>query len=551
MICPEKKANFLSSAVGALNHSAGRALPVFGAGLSAYDVTKDLGKGDFYGAGIDTLNAGINLAFPFAGMPANILLDMYNSRRKEKRDEMEALKNEADRQQQLTNMYGPVEKSAASNFEKDLHDPRAGVSSDLYQAISPLIASQNPEGLSSEELAEQRAMQEQVRKGLVGLEYMTGLKKNTGNTYYDEHPAAALGANILGNAIPIGAAVGAGGAGLNLYDQYRNLKMTRPGKDARTGNYGVDPSHPRNLLNPKEGPIRADIARVFGDFATDPSTRLELIDQLNAQSGRTTDFAAKYEQAVAQGADPKKLFNEANKTPGAAMLENYANLHESAQKAKAQGGFKKYFGEDFHTAPGAGTAQEGAFNKFVREKLAPSHMQGLVDLAETENFTGANPNFHREILKRIGEEYSPGAGAKAFAETGLRDLESLSHQGSGLGKLWKRTRLPLAAGAGLALGGAGLYTLVKALQNQGHSKEKINEWKKTLLQSRGDFDRAAMYDFPHTFRQPARVPETLSEAASDSFEQPEAPTISPEPSQENPRQNAPEIDWSAALNSVR
>lgn len=556
MICPEKKANFLSSASKAVGHGALRALPLVGAGVSAYDIGKDLGKGDLVGAGIDAGNAALSLSSavnPFIGMPASFVIDLYNQNRKQKRDEMDALKNEAKMRQQDADMYPYNQKYAASNFERDLADPRAGISSDLYHAISPLVGGQDSANLSPEDLAREQALQEQVRKGLVGLEYMTGLKKNTGNTYYDEHPVAAVGTNILGNAGNIGAGVAAGGVGVNLLNQYRNFKMTRPSQDARTGNYGVDPAHPRNLLNPKEGPVRSDISRVFGDFTTDPETRLQFIDELNSSGGHSSDYVSKYRKLVADGKDPGKLFNEANRSPGAAMLEDYANFHESVQRTKSKGGFKKFWGEDLHTAPGAGTAHEGTIDKLVREHLAPAHMQGFTDLAESSNLTAANPQYHHGLMKRISEEYAPGAGARAFAETGLRDLENLSHQGSGLRKLFKRTKLPLAAGAATAAGGAGLYALVKALQNQSHSKQKINEWKKTLLQSRGDFDQASLYDTPQPRSYPAPSTEDLPELTdSPTPQEHTAPTEEKqEPLPLKQQANSNDIDWSEALNSVR
>ena len=551
MICPEKRANFLNAAAKAVGHGALASIPLIGAGVSAYEVGKDLGKGDLTGAGLDTLSGGLNLTTGLAGVPATMLIDMYNSHRKEKRDRDIALKAEALHRQ--LNAPSPT-KQAASNFQRDVSNPAAGISSDLYKAISPIIGrGSTTANLSPEELAKEEALQEQVRKGLVGLEYLTGIKQNRGNTYYDEHPAAAVASDILGNAGLIGGGVAAGGAASNLLNQYRNFKMTRPAQDARTGNYGVDPSHPRNLLNPQQGAVRADISRIFGDFETDPLTRLQLIDELNASSGHSTDFVGQFQKTVQRGKDPSKLFQQATKSPGAIALEDYANFHESAQRAKAKGGFKKYFGEDTHVAPEAGASTEKAVNKLVREKLAPSHMQGLVDMAEAQGLTSANANYHPEILKRIAEEYSPGAGARAFASTGLSDLENKALQSSGFRKLLKRTRLPLAAGAAVAAGGTGLHYLVKALQNQAYSKPKLDEWKKTLLQSRGEFDRAAMYDQPETTQFHSQAPavseEDLSLEAFPALQQEEEPpreaTRPPQP------QSNDNIDWSQALNSVR
>jgi hypothetical protein len=111
-----------------------------------------------------------------------------------------------------------------------------------------------------------------------------------------------------------------------------------------------------------------------------------------------------------------------------------------------------------------------------------------------------------------------------------------------------------------------MYALVKALQKQTHSKQKMNEWKKTLLQSRGDFDRAAAYDTPsHISQHPAiqqalmqsqdaaEPAEDLSSPASAEEQptpEPAAPKRQEERIQPTP-QSSNDIDWSEALNSVR
>jgi hypothetical protein len=65
-----------------------------------------------------------------------------------------------------------------------------------------------------------------------------------------------------------------------------------------------------------------------------------------------------------------------------------------------------------------------------------------------------------------------------------------AHQGSGLSKAFRRVKGPLAVGGAAALGGAGLYRLLKSMQDQAYPQDKMKEWKKTLLQSRGDFEGA-------------------------------------------------------------
>jgi hypothetical protein len=66
----------------------------------------------------------------------------------------------------------------------------------------------------------------------------------------------------------------------------------------------------------------------------------------------------------------------------------------------------------------------------------------------------------------------------------------ISHQRSGLSKALRRARGPLALGGAAAVGGTGLYHLLKSIQDQSYSQDKMREWKKTLLKSRGDFEGA-------------------------------------------------------------
>lgn len=431
-----------------------------------------------------------------------------------------------------------MQKSAEpNNFQKDLDNPQAGLDSDLYSAISPIISSEDDAQLKGYDADRIKELKESVRKGLVGLEYMTGLKKNKGETFYDKHPVQAVATNLLGNSDKIGVGVGLGGMGLNALRQYQNMAKVRPAEMSRTPNVRGDRSNPANLLDESNGPLREDISRMFGDFEGNAETRMKLLDQLtdktnpngpqnelttrlqnmqkaekklkaihqrkqhNIQKGRATnnkqtdallrDLSSKQDIIdKAMQAKKSKLFADAKSSSGMSTLQDYVNFHESLRRAKAQGGFKGYVGEGLHNVG----PTDGIIGK-IKKHLLPGKYQAIGDLAEINNLTGANPRWDDNLIQRIVEEYhgSPlhdDPQGRAFLETTLKNLRSQKHQQSGLSRLGARVKTPLAAGAAIGLGGQGLYQLVKAIQDKTYSNKQIRDWKQTLLQSRGKHEEA-------------------------------------------------------------
>jgi hypothetical protein len=488
-----------------------RDMPLLGAGISAVSAGNRLFNGDILGAGLDV---GSAIANPFAGPGTlistglsgiNMLRDMSGS------DEPKKRKHEF------------MKAAAQTQFARDMSDPSAGTDSDLYKTIAPLISSESDEDLSGYDAARTNDLKSQVRKGLVGLEYVTGLKKNTGNTFYDEHPVQAVLSDTLKKSVPIGAAAGAGALGINYLRQMANMRKTEPAKMSRTDN-PVDATNPANLLKAKGSDVRPDIARVFGDLEANPELRLSLIDKLNKadesnsflkghrdleaqkaaltanhetkrqelqkmleSSGDTKDVnrikallnthneAHAQELAKIEGAR-KALHTSAHQSQGARALENYANLSESLRRAKEQGGLKGRIGEGL------------------------KHLGGVSDLIEKGNITGASPHFNEELLHNVIREnlgsHLVDPEWQKFREGALREIADPAHQASGLRKAFSRAKIPLAIGAGTALGGTALYHLIKAIQDQSYSQQKMNDWKKTLLQSRGDFEGAKQYEQP-------------------------------------------------------
>jgi hypothetical protein len=393
------------------------------------------------------------------------------------------------------------------------------------------------EGPDAENL---KYLHEQMRKGIVGAKYLTGLKKNTGETFYDEHPVQAVATDALKNAPLLGGGIAAGGVLTNLLRQHHNMKITEPSRMASDKN-PLDPNNIEELLNPQKGPVRDDIAKIFGDFEKNPATRLKNIDQLNNQLNpgggsnffkehadlvnELNDHSSAYNTALGKlknklsyTKDPrraqaiqtemnaikaqmehgtagtqkkiKELFDRARQSSGSSAMSDYARAHEALRKGRDAGGFKKYVGESLHS-PGGGKIKE-----FLRKHLAPGKDQAIGDILEKYKVTGAQPHYNEELLKEILKHHGGGVdmhttpGGQAFMNTTLKNVGDPTYQASGLRKALGRHKLPLAVGGAVALGGMGLHQLVKAIQNQVYSKDKQNEWKKTLLQSRGDFDAA-------------------------------------------------------------
>lgn len=438
-----------------------------------------------------------------------------------------------------------IKKAAPSisNFQRDLDDRGAGLDSDLFGVVNPLISSEHDADLKGHDLARTQKLKEQVRQGLVGLEYMTGIKTNKGKTFYDEHPIQAAATDVLKNSGKIGAGVAAGGIGYNMIQQIRNMRMTEKGSMSRKGD-PTSGNNPTNLLDGRGKPVREDISRLFGDYDVNPSKRLQVLDQLNhtaksdpaslesrhsAIKSTNAQAEADFEAALKKLEDQKPgasrqelpgidsqikdlekrhgktmgksdtakkdLFSEsANLNPASAALEDATNIHESLHGLKRKG--KKlhgYLGENLHDIK-----SDNKVLGWIKKHLAPGKDQAVGDLMEKGHFTGASPHYSKDIAKQIYREYVGGGDfskakdprGHAFETTTLDRIGNPAIQRSGLTKLWDRSKLPIAAGAGIAVGGKGLYHLVKALQNQVYSDDQTKDWKKTLLKSRGEFDRA-------------------------------------------------------------
>lgn len=392
---------------------------------------------------------------------------------------------------------GMLMDKISSQFKQDLENPGAGTSSDLYEAISPLIS--NPDNTPKNKADAKRvsALQDNVRKGLVGLEYMTGMKHNEGETFYDKHPAQAVATDVASKALPIGAAVAGGGILADMMRQWRNLKKTEQASDSREGNSKQNPTSAAQLADPDKR-ARPDISKVFGDYSDNLQKRLQVLDGLNKSTG-PRGLHAEYIRILGDSslspkmreAQIKQLVQYAKNSGAATALNSYINVHQSLEHANTKGGLKGAIGESLQGLKGKGRIRD------FLSKLAPGTYSELGDLFEKNKITGANPFFDEDLVKSI-TAYNKGGGdfgildpkGKSFLDTTLERLKDKKLQASGLRKGLHRAKLPLVAGGAAAAGLGGLYGLLKLIQNQSYSNDKRKDWKKTLLKSRGEFEEA-------------------------------------------------------------
>lgn len=414
-----------------------------------------------------------------------------------------------------------------TNFHKDLNDPLAGTKSDLYNVIEPTISIDDESDLQPTDLDRIKFLKEKIRQGLVGAEYLSGLKKNKVKTFYDEHPVQAVAGNVLKNSPMLGAAIAAGGIGLNAARQHRNFSKTEPGYYSRR----EDPKgeNPYRKLYPEKGKVDPDTLRLFGtDKVTDltensieeAARRMGKLDQATG-SIRATSLLDKFQPYLDHIAQEKERFHafadspqadpatinewqnsitEMEKTvqknlnaaigsfrgsPEAQRLNEYVALQESLLKQRAAGEkLTPYLGESLH---GKKTGIP-ALDKIL-EKVTPTPGMDYGDLfyKRLGHYSDELPNsvLAREILTD-----TLGHSETKRVLPGVQKALSENWKTNGLGRALEHTKFPLAVGGAVAAGGMGLYGLLKLIQNQIYSKSQRDEWRKNILKSRGEFEEA-------------------------------------------------------------
>jgi hypothetical protein len=422
-----------------------------------------------------------------------------------------------------------------TSFHSDINSPGGGTNSELYRAIAPMLDIDRipvPKNVYDRDRIEK--LKEDLRKGSVGFEYLTKLKNNKVETFYDNHPIQAVTSNILNNSAGIGAGVALGTPVINGLRQWRNLAKTENAYHARrsdeaqkaenklvpTGKEGrstpVTDQETLNLFgsaHPDEGITAGGQKYIANEDAlkrraktldmVDPAPKTLPKGKAGAGVGAfTADLNKVLKMPKGPGRSVKlnKLMYNTRGTDAQKALVQWAELNKDLSEGtarKLKGGFGSSVGDrilssDLYQkgidalpekyAPGA---------KAVINSLIPHSFKGIEDLT-TKRIHQQGINYSPDMMKKLVSHNLKGLtdSQKKVIERGL--LENLNNPNMGRSsvKLLKMLGPGALAGAGIAGAGMGLNSLLKLIQSKVYGPEQIADWKRNSLKARGEFEEA-------------------------------------------------------------
>lgn len=425
-----------------------------------------------------------------------------------------------------------------SSFQKDLVTPGAGTDSELYRAIAPLIdLNRLPEGKTKFDQDRLEKLKNDLRQGTLGLEYLTGLKNNKVETFFDAHPIQATVSNVLDNSGRIGLGVAAGGPMISALRKWKNLRRenafhARRKDPAQEAGQRLTPVGPDG----KARPIDEDTLRVFGEGRPQHETefkitgdgkerpvktdniqnidalkrRAQVLDYVTGPQGKpvTQNLSAELD-AILKIEDPKqravaaKMFME--KTRGSKAygnLKHFSDLHTDLQALRDSGGLKGGFGSSIGDKLFASDKFNNLINKLPVglqasvKSLIPHSQQGVEDLIRKRILMSPGVPTGEPMLKDIIEDIYGGSIGNpqsnrdkvfrnaVFGATGAIDNQQRHN------RFLRMFGGPALMGAGIAGAGLGLNEVLKLIQSKVYGKDKINEWKRNALKAKGEFEEA-------------------------------------------------------------
>jgi hypothetical protein len=412
-----------------------------------------------------------------------------------------------------------------TNFQKDLADPGTVDSSELYRAVKPFTDVESyGKPQTAYDVQRLGKLKEDVRRGVVGLEYLTGLKNNEVETFYDAHPAQALASNALSNSGKLGLAAAVGIPAANIYRQYKNLKETEHAYHARRNDpvqMAENRLYPQPKKNGDPGFLEEDIGRVFG--SPDPSDvegfnkRTKILDMLSPgavpekKPGKALLSAIKEFEAMPEGAEKTEKFNDIKKqmqalkvSPASRDLRDYVDLHKDLTELKAKGYNLKGdilggLGDNIHESLENYKLNVATKNPRLAgliDSAIPTSSQGLEDLIR-KRIVDKNPGaYNEQLVQEIladthGIDFTGSSPeAKRLKATLFSRLQHGKNTGNTMNRLLRSFGPSLALGAGVTGAGLGLHKLLSMLQSKAYGDEKIKEWKRNSLKAQGDFEKA-------------------------------------------------------------
>ena len=434
-----------------------------------------------------------------------------------------------------------------SSFQKDLTSPEAGKDSELYRAISPLLDLNNlPEGKTKFDQERIEKLKNDLRQGTLGLEYLTGLKNNKVETFFDSHPIQATTSNILGNAGKLGLGVAGGGTLINALRHWKNFNKTENANDARSNDPKQQMGSKLNSskLNPinndgRAMPVDEDLLRIFGSANVAPpevgelnftelEKRVRILDQVAGSQARPagqnfTDrlqpLKKEYRAALAIPYPTARDKEDALKV----IHDKIRNLMNETRGSKELGALKGYAGmaTDLQRLKDKGETLKGGVGSSIGDKLLandkvdsflsrlpaglqsaiksaiPSSAQPVEELTRRRILKQQPNNYSEETLKDILSDThnldfsgpSPTDKTKVFERGAFGATGALKNQ-SRLNRVLRFAGAPVAVGAGIAGAGMGMNALLKLIQSKVYGKDQISEWKRNALKAKGEFEEA-------------------------------------------------------------
>ena len=422
-----------------------------------------------------------------------------------------------------------------TSFQKDLIQPDAGVNSELYRAIAPLIdLDRLPAPENDFDRERLTKLKTDLRQGTLGLEYLTGLKKNKVETFFDAHPVQATASNLLGSAGTLGLGVGVGGGLSNALRQWKNFNKTEnafharradPRQEAGSRLHGVS-------ADGKARPLDEDILRMFGSGhpeveiaaggkgapgvkaknilnADELTRRMQSLDEVAGAHAKPVGFqqelskALKIKEPMKRLTAVKQLMDSTRGEKAYGALKGYTDLHTDLTRLRdggqnLKGGFAASLGDKVI----ANDSVEGLMSKLPSKLQAslramiPHSGQGVEDLIR-KRISKAHPGHYSEdMLKRIVEDVYGVNHAnptttqdKVFNRAVFSPMGGLKNS-QGYNRALRMFGGPALMGAGIAGAGLGLNSLLKMLQTKAYGNEQVNEWKRNVLKSKGEFEEA-------------------------------------------------------------
>jgi hypothetical protein len=426
-----------------------------------------------------------------------------------------------------------------SSFQKDLVTPGAGTDSELYRAISPLIELDRlPEAKTKFDQERLEKLKNDLRQGTLGLEYLTGLKNNKVETFFDAHPVQATVSNVLDNSGRIGLGVAAGGPMISALRQWKNLRRENAFHSRRK-----DPAQeagqrltPTTAEGKPKGTIDEDILRMFGDGRPQNETefkvtgdgkqrpirtddiqnidalkrRAQVLDYVAGSSGKppSQNFQAELEN-ILKIEDPKqrlvatKMFMEKTRgTKAYGNLKHFVDLHTDLQGLRDSGGLKGGFGSPIGDRLFASDKFNNLLNKLpvglqaAAKSVIPHSQQGVEDMIRKRILMSPGVPQGEPMVQDIIEDVY-GANVrnpqtrqdKVFRNAVLGATGSINNQ-QRHNRLLRTFGGPALMGAGIAGAGLGLNEVLKLIQSKVYGKDKIKEWKRNALKAKGEFEEA-------------------------------------------------------------